>query len=328
MNKPTKTSNVEASFVTSPEEVNGFHWEVLRPLTEEEFRSLMSGIAEDGIVSSIVLDRDGNVIDGGHRLRAWRLLREEGYDIPSAPVLIRKDIGTADETAARLLARKLNMQRRQLSEAEKREVIRAQLRETPERSDTWIANDLGVKSDTVTKLRLEAARTDPQFRDRPDPTLLPEYVDTRDGRRWRYKPRKSLEERLRQPSAPDRRQEGREEGSGSGKNAKRYPGEARRAFPSPSIGEILEDAPEEVKRMLPPPPEPPSHLSRVLYRMTSVVAELSRIDPLDAAEEGDPDPEALAAKELIASSGVDWLGQYREALAARAREYWKVRRVK
>jgi hypothetical protein len=97
-----------------------------------------------------------------------------------APVQIRHDIGSEDGNAARLLARKLNMQRRQLSTVEKHEVIRQQLRETWFRSDRWIGEDLGVSKNTVEARRRELMR-DGQF------DHLPEEVKYRNGNKGPYK---------------------------------------------------------------------------------------------------------------------------------------------
>ncbi len=71
--------------------------------------------------------------------------------------------------------------------------MREQLSETPERSDTWIAEDLGVDHRTVTKIRLAAA-AGAQFAHLPDPTLLPSETLGRDGKRYPYRPRLELEE--------------------------------------------------------------------------------------------------------------------------------------
>ena len=55
-----------------------------------------------------------------------------------------------------------------------------------ERSDGWIAEDMGVSTDTVRARRLEAAGE--EF------LHLPKHVHGRDGKSYEYAPRKRLEE--------------------------------------------------------------------------------------------------------------------------------------
>ena len=57
------------------------------------------------------------------------------------------------EEEKRTHARKLNMARRQLNREQKQELIREQLRETPEKSNVMIANALGVTDKTVANQR-------------------------------------------------------------------------------------------------------------------------------------------------------------------------------
>ncbi|MCC8163349.1 MAG: hypothetical protein LIO86_09375, partial [Lachnospiraceae bacterium] len=57
------------------------------------------------------------------------------------------------EEEKRTHARKLNMARRQLNQEQRRELIREQLKETPEKSDRQIAKSLGVDHTTVTNQR-------------------------------------------------------------------------------------------------------------------------------------------------------------------------------
>ena len=57
------------------------------------------------------------------------------------------------EEQKRTHARKLNMARRQLSQEQRRDLIREQLKETPEKSDRQIAAALGVSNSTVSSQR-------------------------------------------------------------------------------------------------------------------------------------------------------------------------------
>jgi ParB-like chromosome segregation protein Spo0J len=142
-------------FVSDPSEIRGSRWQVMRPLTEEEYASLKDGISQDGIVSSIVLDSNGDVIDGHTRLEIWGELLEAGEPAPErVPVIRRNDLTEPKEIKA--AARKLNLQRRQLSQKDRRAIVKAQIVETPERSDNAVARMLGVDHSVAKKMREEA----------------------------------------------------------------------------------------------------------------------------------------------------------------------------
>lgn len=126
-------------------------YQVMPPLAEEEYQALKADIAERGVVVPVVLDADGNVIDGHHRIRAVGELRAEGRDVPDYPTMTRSDL----ETEADKLDEswRLNMQRRHLGYTEKRAAIAGKLKESPEWSDNRIARLLGVDHKTVRSVR-------------------------------------------------------------------------------------------------------------------------------------------------------------------------------
>lgn len=295
-------AKVWSGFLESPGEVTGFHWDVLRPLTDEEFASLKQGIAEDGIVSSIVLDRDGNILDGGHRLRAWRELLAEGYDVPRAPLQIRQDIGSEDGNAARLLARKLSMQRRQLTQQDKRQVVAAQLRETWEHADGWIAKDLGVHPTTVRARRREL------IDDPGSPfTSLPERVKRRDGQWIRYTP-----DAESTPSAARPVKEAGPTDTAPVQTTVEEHIEAARAEAATNGG-----APEGA-------PSWPTHPSQVkespvgrrVLQISAFMAGLSEFDPARAADAAETRAD-VDARLAVAEEVIDWFTAYRGALRAR-----------
>lgn len=125
--------------------------QLLPPLTDEQFRALKADIAARGVLVPIVVTRGGVVIDGHHRLRAVRELVSEGRPVPSPPLAVVD--GRLDEAEERAMARALNLARRQLTSAEKRALIAEQLKETPDRSDRWVARNLGVDHKTVGAVR-------------------------------------------------------------------------------------------------------------------------------------------------------------------------------
>lgn len=291
------SEKVETKFLNSPEEgLKGFHWEVLRPLNDDEFAALKRGIEEDGIVSSIVLDRDGNIIDGGHRLKAWKLLREEGIDMPRAPVQIRHDIGSDDEGPAKLLARKLNMQRRQLTNLEKVQVIKDQLRETWERSDSWIATDLGVSDKQV-----KARRNDLIKESSSVFPNLPEKVFTRAGKWDQYaKPKKKKKKSASKSEAG-----------------------------TETIGTTMQAAKDEMSQNGAPENAPgwPRHPSRepvneanqVVSKIIRDMATLSRHEPSDIADEVSARAD-VQARIATAEGVIEWFSKYKEELEAKLHE--------
>ena len=116
-------------------------YQVMPPLTAEEYAELKSDIEKRGVMVPIEFDEQGNVLDGHHRLQ---ICAELG--IKDFPKVIRAGM---TEEEKRTHARKLNMARRQLNRDQKQELIREQLRETPGKSDRQISQALGVSHVTV-----------------------------------------------------------------------------------------------------------------------------------------------------------------------------------
>lgn len=122
-------------------------YQVMPPLSDEEYADLKADIEERGVMVPIEFDEDGNVLDGHHRLKIC-----EELEITDYPKIIRSGMS---EEQKRTHARKLNMARRHLNREQKQELIREQLRETPERSDRQIGKELGVSDKTVGAQRKE-----------------------------------------------------------------------------------------------------------------------------------------------------------------------------
>lgn len=123
------------------------NYQVMPPLTADEYNELKADIANRGVMVPIEYDEHGNVLDGHHRIQ---ICAELG--IMDFPKVIRTGM---TEVEKRTHARKLNMARRQLNREQKQELIREQLRETPEKSDRQIARELGVDKNTVNARRVE-----------------------------------------------------------------------------------------------------------------------------------------------------------------------------
>jgi ParB-like chromosome segregation protein Spo0J len=127
----------------------------MMPLIDgEAFDNLKADIAKQGILEPIRL-YEGKILDGRNRYRA---ARECGHRF--APENFREWVGTLEEAEAFVLS--TNFQRRQLKDAQKREIIRAQIVKNPDKSDRKIAALYGFSHVTVGKVR-EAMRNPPDL---------------------------------------------------------------------------------------------------------------------------------------------------------------------
>ena len=116
----------------------------LPALSYDDFTALHDNIGVNGVVVPIVVDEKKQIIDGNYRKA---IADEFGYDCPE---IVQEGL---TEEEKRTLARSLNLARRQLNQEQKRELIGDQLLETPERSNRWIAKQLGVHHATVGTVR-------------------------------------------------------------------------------------------------------------------------------------------------------------------------------
>ena len=125
----------------------------LPPLPYEQFIGLRDSIALNGVLVPILVDSDGpvrKIIDGNYRKQ---IAAELGYDCPE---IIHSGL---DEDEKRTLARALNLARRHLNQAQKRELISDQLLEMSNRSNRFVAKALGVHHATVASVRAEMEAT-------------------------------------------------------------------------------------------------------------------------------------------------------------------------
>ena len=120
-------------------------WQLFPNLADDEFAALKADIAERGVLVPVEYDEHGAILDGHHRVRACREL-----GIKDWPTLTRSGM---DDVQKRRHVRSLNMNRRHLSQAQKREQIESALRDAPQRSDRQHGRDLGVDKNTVASVR-------------------------------------------------------------------------------------------------------------------------------------------------------------------------------
>lgn len=111
-------------------------------MDDRAFAELVADIKANGLKVPIVLF-DGAILDGRHRAKACAILGIE-------PITTTFE-GT--ERAARALVHSMNVERRHLTPAQKREALMAELKRDPTRSDRQIAKATGFAPNTVTAAR-------------------------------------------------------------------------------------------------------------------------------------------------------------------------------
>lgn len=126
-------------------------YQVMPELSADDFETLKADIAKRGVLVPVEYDEHGNILDGHHRVRVC-----EKLGITEWPRFIRKGLSEAEK---RTHARNLNLARRHLNREQKRELIAADLKDDPTRSNRQVAQGLGVSPTTVTTVRAELEET-------------------------------------------------------------------------------------------------------------------------------------------------------------------------
>lgn len=116
-------------------------YQVMPPLSDDDYAALKADIAKNGVKIPVEYDEAGTILDGHHRVA---ICTELG--ISDWPRFIRKGLSD-DEKRAHALS--LNVNRRQLSQAEKKKAVQAWLKAAPEKSSRAIAAAVGVSHNTV-----------------------------------------------------------------------------------------------------------------------------------------------------------------------------------
>lgn len=132
-------------------------YQLLPELSDEEFAALKADIDNRGVMVPLEMDERGNLLDGHHRLRACRELGITDY-----PTIIRPGLSEAEKTE-HILA--LNLDRRHLSQEQRRSLIAKVLKATPEASNREVARVMKVDHHTVASVRedLESTGEFPQL---------------------------------------------------------------------------------------------------------------------------------------------------------------------
>jgi len=135
-------------------------YQLLPPLDRVVYAFLKADILTRGILVPIERDDAGVLLDGHHRLRAWEELRAEGHAIPEPVVLIRAGMTEGEKRAH---VRAINLHRRHLTGAQRRQLIASQLADTPDVSDRVVARRLAVSHSTVATVRRRMGATTGQI---------------------------------------------------------------------------------------------------------------------------------------------------------------------
>lgn len=122
-------------------------FQVMPPLSGDEYQELKADIAARGVMVPIEYDEAGNILDGHHRVKACRELGVKDW-----PSVVRLGM---DAQAKTLHAIKLNCARRHLTTAGKQTAIQKALTAAPEKSDRQLAKAVGVSHPTVATVRKE-----------------------------------------------------------------------------------------------------------------------------------------------------------------------------
>lgn len=119
-------------------------YQLLPPLTADEWNDLRADIEAHGVQVPIIVDEDGNVLDGHHRQSIARAL-----DVPCPETVVT---GYSD-AEKRDMALRLNLHRRSLTREQKRDLIAASLKADPQLSDRQHAERTGASPTTVGTVR-------------------------------------------------------------------------------------------------------------------------------------------------------------------------------
>ncbi|MHB1510121.1 MAG: DNA methyltransferase [Acidimicrobiales bacterium] len=106
--------------VTTEPTIENQPYQLLPPLSDDEYRALKADIAVHGVLVAVEVDDQGHIIDGHHRVQAWQELRAEGNRVPNYPRVVRLFTSEADKLAHALV---LNLARRHLTRAQRRELV-------------------------------------------------------------------------------------------------------------------------------------------------------------------------------------------------------------
>lgn len=152
------------------------------PLTPEEYSALEASILEHGILSPVITDENGVILDGHHRSR---IAAEHSLSCPKQIVYGKTD------TEKRTMALSMNLDRRHLNREQKRALVAESVKADPQVPDYQHAKRTGVSDKTVTAVRREleahseipndVPRINARGQERPATYAAPASVNTETG---------------------------------------------------------------------------------------------------------------------------------------------------
>lgn len=92
----------------------------LPPLSDDEYQALKDSIRKSGVIIPVVLDEEGEILDGHHRIKAWDELTREGVKLKDYPSKTLKGLSESGKIE-RILS--LNLDRRHLTKEQRDELI-------------------------------------------------------------------------------------------------------------------------------------------------------------------------------------------------------------
>lgn len=135
-----------------PPEAKG-KYQLLGWMPQDQYDALKQSIrADERIHLPIIQDDEGITLDGFHRELIADELKKEGVKVitPSVTILVG-----LDERGKRDFVLKTNLNRRQISQEERRDLIRAELHHSSDLNNSWIADICGTTDKTVASVRKE-----------------------------------------------------------------------------------------------------------------------------------------------------------------------------
>lgn len=149
-------------------------YQVMPPLSPDEYQDLYEDIKTNGVLVPIIEDEDGVIIDGHHRAKIASEL-----NVP-CPVEIAEG---KSEATKRGMAFTLNLKRRHLNREQRRHLIAESLKKDPQLSNREHARRTGASPSTVQPIREEleesvqighfSNRIDPRTGNATQPTSQP-----------------------------------------------------------------------------------------------------------------------------------------------------------
>lgn len=137
-------------------------YQTMPPLATDDRDALERSIRTHGIHTPIIVDESGAIIDGHHR---HEISQRVGVECPQ---IIRSGL---DEAAKVALSISLNVDRRQLTREQKREIVARSIKAEPTASNREHARRTGADDKTVAAIReaLTESAEIPHFEKRTDP---------------------------------------------------------------------------------------------------------------------------------------------------------------